>query len=59
MSTNVRMEWVDKEDLHLSKWFDVFRRGFPGSQPVSMDITNYMTIVQSPYMVSWKADGTR
>jgi mRNA-capping enzyme len=35
------------------------RRGFPGSQPVSMDITNYMTIVQSPYMVSWKADGTR
>jgi hypothetical protein len=53
------MEWVDKEDLHLSKWFDLFRRGFPGSQPVSMDITNYMTIVQSPYMVSWKADGTR
>ncbi|CAF1402650.1 unnamed protein product [Rotaria sordida] len=35
------------------------RQGFPGSQPVSMDITNYMTIVQSPYMVSWKADGTR
>ncbi|CAF3676509.1 unnamed protein product [Rotaria socialis] len=35
------------------------RRGFPGSQPVSMDITNYKTIVQSPYMVSWKADGTR
>ena len=34
-------------------------RGFPGSQPVLMDITNYMTIVQSPYMVSWKADGTR
>jgi len=36
-----------------------FRRGFPGSQPVSMDHTNYTTIVQSPYMVSWKADGTR
>ncbi|CAF1324113.1 unnamed protein product [Adineta steineri] len=35
------------------------RRGFPGSQPVSMDHTNYKTIVQSPYMVSWKADGTR
>ncbi len=59
MPTNVRMESVDKEDLHLSKWFDLFRRGFPGSQPVSMDITNYETIVQSPYMVSWKADGTR
>ncbi|CAF1215728.1 unnamed protein product [Didymodactylos carnosus] len=38
---------------------DYHRQGFPGSQPVSMDITNYETIVQSPYMVSWKADGTR
>jgi mRNA-capping enzyme len=35
------------------------KEGFPGSQPVSMDIRNYQTIVQSPYMVSWKADGTR
>ncbi|UJR22696.1 hypothetical protein I4U23_025732 [Adineta vaga] len=34
-------------------------RGFPGSQPVSMDNTNYKLIIQSPYMVSWKADGTR
>jgi len=33
--------------------------GFPGSQPVSMDKNNYQMIVQSPYMVSWKADGTR
>jgi mRNA-capping enzyme len=34
-------------------------RGFPGSQPIFMDITNYKTIVQSSYMVSWKAVGTR
>jgi len=36
-----------------------FRQSFPGSQPVSMDYTNYETILRSPYMVSWKADGTR
>ncbi|CAF2356122.1 unnamed protein product [Rotaria sp. Silwood2] len=35
------------------------RSTFPGSQPVSMDYTNYQTIFLSPYMVSWKADGTR
>ncbi|CAF4777384.1 unnamed protein product [Rotaria sp. Silwood1] len=35
------------------------RKSFPGSQPISMDYTNYQTIFLSPYMVSWKADGTR
>ncbi|KAK7091176.1 mRNA-capping enzyme-like [Littorina saxatilis] len=33
--------------------------GFPGSQPVSMDIQNLEFLKQKPYMVSWKADGTR
>lgn len=33
--------------------------GFPGSQPVSMDIHNLEYIKQKPYKVSWKADGTR
>jgi mRNA-capping enzyme len=32
--------------------------GFPGCQPVSMDRKN-ITLLQKPYMVSWKADGTR
>lgn len=32
--------------------------GFPGCQPVSMDRSN-ITLLQKPYMVSWKADGTR
>lgn len=32
--------------------------GFPGCQPVSMDRRN-ISLLQSPYMVSWKADGTR
>nr|KAG5691358.1 hypothetical protein BaRGS_033407 [Batillaria attramentaria] len=33
--------------------------GFPGSQPVSMDIQNLEYLKQKPYKVSWKADGTR
>ena len=32
--------------------------GFPGSQPVSIDQRS-ITMLQNPYMVSWKADGTR
>ncbi|CAF1628945.1 unnamed protein product [Rotaria magnacalcarata] len=35
------------------------RQSFPGSQPVSMNSINYQTILSTPYMVSWKADGTR
>lgn len=33
--------------------------GFPGSQPVSMDRHNIKLLQIKPYMVSWKADGTR
>lgn len=33
--------------------------GFPGGQPVSMDMTNIRLLHQKPYQVSWKADGTR
>ncbi|XP_060593527.1 mRNA-capping enzyme-like [Ruditapes philippinarum] len=33
--------------------------GFPGSQPVSMDITNLDFLRKKPYKCSWKADGTR
>ncbi|KAK2156753.1 hypothetical protein LSH36_206g04070 [Paralvinella palmiformis] len=33
--------------------------GFPGSQPVSMDMQNIKFLSQKPYKVSWKADGTR
>ncbi|KAG8184984.1 hypothetical protein JTE90_024519 [Oedothorax gibbosus] len=33
--------------------------GFPGSQPVSMDINNLKFLHSKPYKVSWKADGTR
>lgn len=33
--------------------------GFPGSQPVSMDVDNIRLLCEKPYRVSWKADGTR
>ncbi|KAJ8676876.1 hypothetical protein QAD02_012663 [Eretmocerus hayati] len=33
--------------------------GFPGSQPVSMDMDNISLLHEKPYRVSWKADGTR
>lgn len=33
--------------------------GFPGSQPVSMKITNLENLHKKPYRVSWKADGVR
>jgi len=32
--------------------------GFPGCQPVSMNPTN-LQFLRKPYVVSWKADGTR
>ena len=38
----------------------IFRKkGFPGSQPVSMDRENLSYITEQKYKVSWKADGTR
>ncbi|XP_068216244.1 mRNA-capping enzyme isoform X2 [Palaemon carinicauda] len=33
--------------------------GFPGCQPVSMDLENVGFLREKPYKVSWKADGTR
>lgn len=33
--------------------------GFPGCQPVSMDMSNILLLSQKSYRVSWKADGTR
>lgn len=35
------------------------KSGFPGSQPVSMDMKNLELLSKKPYRVSWKADGTR
>lgn len=35
------------------------RGGFPGSQPVSMDLSNIGLLSKKPYRVTWKADGVR
>ncbi|XP_072396689.1 mRNA-capping enzyme [Diabrotica undecimpunctata] len=40
----------------MCKWG---RKGFPGSQPVSMDMNNINLLKSQPYRVSWKADGMR
>lgn len=37
----------------------VTKSGFPGSQPVSMDMKNIQLLSVKPYRVSWKADGAR
>ena len=37
----------------------VYSGGFPGSQPVSMDVQNIKLLHEKPYRVSWKADGVR
>ena len=34
-------------------------RGFPGSQPVSLDIENIKNLTTRNYGVTWKADGQR
>ncbi|RZC38516.1 mRNA cap enzyme, DSPc and/or DNA ligase A M domain containing protein [Asbolus verrucosus] len=49
--------------FHLQKKVQIMcewqKKGFPGCQPVSMDINNIQLLHQKPYRVSWKADGTR
>ncbi|XP_015912150.1 mRNA-capping enzyme isoform X2 [Parasteatoda tepidariorum] len=35
------------------------KSGFPGLQPVSMDVNNIKFLTLKPYKVSWKADGNR
>jgi len=40
-------------------FYKLYRTGFPGSQPVSMDIHNIKLLHTKPYRVTWKADGTR
>jgi len=45
--------------LNLFFFSKFYRSGFPGSQPVSMDIQNMKLLHTKPYRVTWKADGTR
>lgn len=45
--------------LKVQNMCDWDNSGFPGAQPVSMDRKNLNLLAEKPYMVSWKADGTR
>lgn len=47
---------VRMETQNICNWNGA---GFPGSQPVSMDLKNITFLLQKKYRVSWKADGTR
>ncbi|PAV67098.1 hypothetical protein WR25_24634 isoform B [Diploscapter pachys] len=57
--------WVDDESkkaMLRGKIKDICKadkKGFPGSQPVSLDRNNIKMLAQEKYMVSWKADGMR
>lgn len=51
-----RLSNIQRRTQDLCKWK---RSGFPGSQPVSMDIHNMKLLHTKPYRVTWKADGTR
>lgn len=48
-------------ELHrqVHQMCDWRENGFPGCQPISMDRNNIKLLQIKPYMVSWKADGTR
>ncbi|XP_050415572.1 mRNA-capping enzyme [Patella vulgata] len=56
VSGQPRLSQLQRKCQEMSGWK---KNGFPGSQPVSMDIRNLNFIRQKPYKVSWKADGTR
>jgi len=52
----MRLSGIQKRVQEICGWKST---GFPGSQPVSMDVDNIMLLHTKPYRVSWKADGTR
>uniref|UniRef100_A0A2A4JQW3 mRNA-capping enzyme n=1 Tax=Heliothis virescens TaxID=7102 RepID=A0A2A4JQW3_HELVI len=54
--TQPRLSEVQKKAQQFCKWNTT---GFPGSQPVSMDMVNLRKLHEKPYRVSWKADGVR
>lgn len=52
----MRLSGIQKRVQEICGWKST---GFPGSQPISMDVDNIMLLHTKPYRVSWKADGTR
>lgn len=56
ISDNRKLSGIQRRVQDICGWKS---NGFPGSQPVSMDEENISLLHEKPYMVSWKADGTR
>lgn len=56
VSDYAKLRRIQKRVQKICGWIST---GFPGSQPVSMDEHNIGLLHAKPYMVSWKADGTR
>lgn len=52
-------EKVSHVQKKVQKMCDWQTTGFPGLQPVSMDLVNLKKLHEKPYRVSWKADGMR
>lgn len=55
-NTQPRLSEVQQKTQDFCEWNST---GFPGSQPVSMDVMNLRKLNEKPYRVSWKADGVR
>ncbi|XP_052757830.1 mRNA-capping enzyme [Galleria mellonella] len=55
-NTQPRLSEVQRKTQKFCEWD---KTGFPGAQPVSMDVTNLRKLHEKPYRVSWKADGVR
>lgn len=56
LTDQARVNGLQEIIQNMCKWKGT---GFPGSQPVSMDLNNITLLQKKPYRVSWKADGTR
>uniref|UniRef100_A0A7N8XLK0 mRNA-capping enzyme n=1 Tax=Mastacembelus armatus TaxID=205130 RepID=A0A7N8XLK0_9TELE len=56
VTTQPKLGEIQRMCQEMAEWD---KSGFPGAQPVSMDRQNIRFLEQSPYKVSWKADGTR
>lgn len=56
LTDQARVNGLQEIIQNMCKWKG---NGFPGSQPVSMDLNNITLLQKKPYRVSWKADGTR
>ncbi|GFO01866.1 mRNA-capping enzyme [Plakobranchus ocellatus] len=56
VTSQPRLGQIQRKCQDMAGWKS---SGFPGSQPVSMDVNNLKYLTEKPYKVSWKADGNR